>query len=130
MVFAPPYPGPIEDAKTQATFSDPQISEDRKTVGWLALYYGCCQSYPIPLQLVIFTNGKVVRAFEGIPPIWAWTFESGSTRVAFVQRPMHGPSVDHYELRDVKTGALIAEYDQREEESKDRMPSWAAQLKY
>jgi len=51
--------------REQAGFEKPAISGDRTAVGWLALYPNCWTSYPIPLKLVVYANGKV-RAFTGI----------------------------------------------------------------
>ena len=36
-----------------------KIAEDGRTVGWTVLYDNCCTSYPIPLLLVIYKDGKV-----------------------------------------------------------------------
>src|SRR5215471_15753587 len=41
----------------QVGFDKPAISEDKTTMGWLALYPNCCTSSPIPLALVIYRNG-------------------------------------------------------------------------
>ncbi|MGN6512560.1 MAG: hypothetical protein ACTHKZ_03180, partial [Lysobacteraceae bacterium] len=96
----------------QAAFAEPRIAADGRTVGWLALYPGCCQSYPVPLQLVLFRDGRVLRAFIGAgSPVWHWRFADGGRAVAFVQRPTHGAAPDHYELREVASGRLLAAFD-------------------
>ena len=95
----------------QVGFSEPQISEDGRVVGWRADFPNCCTSYPIPLKLVIYTNGRT-RTFTGSGlPIWRWAFQAGGMRVAFEQETVHGGLGIHYELRDVATGRLIAKYD-------------------
>ena len=94
----------------QVGFSKPQISEDGRSVGWLAEFPNCCTSYPIPLKLVIYSNGRT-RTYSGLDlPIWRRAFQSGGKRVAFGQETVHGGLGVHYELRDVATGRLIAQY--------------------
>jgi hypothetical protein len=39
----------------------PIVAEDKQTVGWLIDYENCCTSYPIPLTLVIFRSGEIIR---------------------------------------------------------------------
>ena len=109
----------------QAEFREPRIAPDGRTVGWLALYPGCCQSYPVPLALVLFRDGKVLRSITGAGmPIWHWHFVEGGRDVAFVQRPTHGAAPDHYELRDVASGRLLAECD-HEDGAAAPLPHWA-----
>ncbi len=96
--------------REQVGFRQPRISEDGRVVGWLAEFPNCCTSYPIPLKLVLYLNGRV-RMFTGIGlPVWQWGFQDGGKRVAFEQETVHGGLGVHYELRDVANGRLIAEY--------------------
>src|SRR5262249_22074198 len=48
----------------QVGFQSIAIARDGRSVGWLALYPNCCTSYPIPLELVIYSGGRR-RAFQG-----------------------------------------------------------------
>ena len=99
-------------ARDQVRFDAATISDDGTTVGWLALYPNCCTSYPIPLALVIYRNGKIIRRFDGNGmAIWVWQFEAGGRQVAFEQETVHGHAGVHYELRDIDSGSLLAEYD-------------------
>jgi hypothetical protein len=94
----------------QVVFDSPRVSDDGRAVGWLAEFPNCCTSYPIPLKLMILTNGRT-RAFTGAGlPIWRWAFQEHGRRFAFEQETVHGGSGIHYELRDVATGRLIVEY--------------------
>ena len=95
----------------QVGFAKPTISDDSTTVGWLALYPNCCTSYPIPLALVIYRDGKVLRTFGERFPVWRWRFEVEGTQVAFAQETVHGHLGVHFELRDIESGHLIAEHD-------------------
>ncbi|NUS39551.1 MAG: hypothetical protein HOQ02_11085 [Lysobacter sp.] len=113
------------EPEPQSEFSEPRIAPDGRTVGWLALYPGCCQSYAIPLSLVLFRDGKVLRGMTGAGmPVWHWRFIDGGRQVAFVQRPTHGAAPDHYELRDVASGRLLAEFDHDEGDARP-LPRWA-----
>jgi hypothetical protein len=112
----------------QSGFEQAQIAPDGGTVGWLALYPGCCQSYPLPLALVLYRNGRVSRSITGAGmPIWHWRFVHGGRDVAFVQRPSHGAAPDHYELRDVASGRLRARFDE-DEDAHAPLPHWARGL--
>ena len=95
----------------QTGFSTAAISADRTTVGWLALYPNCCTSYPVPLVLVIYRDGKVLRTFKNSMAIWAWHFEAGGRQVAFEQESVHGHHGVHYELHDIDSGRLLGRYD-------------------
>lgn len=86
------------------------ISSDGLAVGWVATYPNCCTSYPIPLKLLVYANGEL-RTFTGTGlPIWQWQFQASNKHVAFRQETVHGGLGIHYELRDVLSGQLIAEY--------------------
>ena len=98
-------------APDQVGFDQPAISADGTTVGWLALYPNCCTSYPIPLALVIYRDGKVRHTFGERFPVWKWRFEANGTQVAFAQETVHGHLGVHFELRDVESGQLIAAHD-------------------
>jgi len=43
----------------QVGFSSPRVSDDGRSVGWLTEFPSCCTSYPIPLKLMILTNGRI-----------------------------------------------------------------------
>ena len=101
---------PQKDSE-QVGFDKPAISEDKTTVGWLALYPNCCTSYPIPLALVIYRNGQVVHTFGEHFPVWEWRFEADGTQVAFAQETVHGHLGVHFELRDIESGRVIAAHD-------------------
>ena len=95
----------------QSSFSEPIVSSARTAVGAQAEFPNCCTSYDIPLQLVIYANGKVHR-FTGIGlPIFHWHFADGGTRVAFGQEPVHFGCSIHYGLRDIQSERLIDSAD-------------------
>lgn len=91
----------------QSSFSKPTVSSDRTAVGAQADYPNCCTSYDIPLELVVYSRGKVHR-FKGIGlPILQWQFADGGTRIAYGQEPVHFACETHYELRDIDSERLI-----------------------
>jgi len=117
----------------QVGFSKPQISEDGRVVGWLAEFSNCCTSYPIPLKLMIYSNGRVHALTGSGLPIWHWAFQAGGKRVALEQETVHGGLGVHYELRNVATGRLIAEYNPKvgpnnQVLTDQHLPKWVQQL--
>jgi len=118
----------------QSSFSEPVVSPARTAVGAQALFANCCTSYDIPLQLVVYANGKVHR-FTGVGlPIFQWRFADGGRRVAFGQEPVHFGCWIHYELRDVQSERLIdsADIPQRCGEVPEprtvKIPKWVTEL--
>ena len=103
------------------------VSSDQSAVGWLATYPNCCTSYPIPLKLVIYARGKV-RTFSGNGlPVWRWCFDATGKQLAFEQETVHGGIGVHYELRDVASGRLLAEYNP-DPDVPGEPPRWVAEL--
>jgi hypothetical protein len=119
---------------TQVGFDKIAISPDGRVVGWVALYPNCCTSYPIPLRLVLYSNGKTRTLTGSGLPIWRWCFEADGRQVAFEQETVHSGIGIHYELRDVATGRLVDEYNPPPEHDGDAgatprdVPKWVAEL--
>jgi hypothetical protein len=124
---------PIKDSE-QVGFAKPQISPDGGAVGWLAEYPNCCTSYPVPLKLQVMHADGRIRTFTGRGlPIWRWGFLPSGKQLAFQQETVHGGLGIHYELRDVASGRLIAEYDPAAGPDSQPLPSqsvprWVAEL--
>lgn len=113
--------------KDQTGFDQAAIAPNRRSVGWLALYPNCCTSYPIPLKLVIYSNGKM-QAFTGNElPIWRWRFLSSGRQFAFEQETVHGGLSVHYELHDLTSGKRLAEYEP-EPGKAATPPAWVEEL--
>jgi hypothetical protein len=110
-----------------------QISIDGRAVGWVALYPNCCTSYPIPLALVVYSNG-IKRSYAGNGlPVWKWRFVAAGSQVVFRQETVHGGLGVNYELRDVLSGDLIAEFSppvspDNQPLRGQRVPEWVAAL--
>jgi hypothetical protein len=94
----------------QTAFEKPVLSDDRRAVGAQAMFENCCTSYDIPLQLVIYSEGKTHR-FEGGLAIFDWHFVDGGRRVAFSQQTVHSACAVHWELRDIASERLLAQVD-------------------
>ena len=111
-------------------FSDVHLAADRQTLGWTIDVENCCTSYPIPLRVVIFRHGKVLRTFEQGQMVWSWMFFLGGKRLAAVFGPTHGPEVGDYRLYDVRSGKLLSEVfgDEGTQSLKPNAPEWAKLL--
>jgi hypothetical protein len=108
----------------QVAFGHVALSRDRRTVGWVALYPNCCTSYPIPLELVLLgPEGRRTVVSNG-SPIWQWSFSANGRNVVIRQAPVHGDAPDHYELREIATGRLIAAAE-RDGSRPGVLPEWA-----
>ncbi|HSN00152.1 MAG TPA: hypothetical protein VLS52_03970 [Rudaea sp.] len=94
----------------QESFSQARISPDRETAGWLADVSGCCQSYPLPLALVLFRDGKVAFQFHESTAIWHWTFLAGGREVAYQWTYPHGFVPTFYTRRSTRTGAVLERF--------------------
>jgi len=122
----------VEKEAGQVGFDKIAISKDGGSIGWLALYENCCTSYPIPLKLILYSRGHA-RTFVGRSlPIWRWHFTADGRQFAFEQETVHGGIGIHYELRDLASGRLIAEYDPPAPDdgppSTRELPAWVAAL--
>lgn len=97
--------------KDQVSCESARIAEDRRTVGWLAEYANAANSYPLPLALVLYRDGKIIRQIGLGQSIWDWQFVNSVNRVAFWTGPTHGGFIPHFELHDVASGKLLAQWD-------------------
>lgn len=95
----------------QRSLGEPIMSVDRTAVGSQAYYENCCTSYDIPLQLIVYSNGKVHRFTGSGLPIFRWHFADAGTRVAYGQETVHFACEVHYELRDIESERLIDSAD-------------------
>jgi hypothetical protein len=122
----------VPPSKGQVEVDDIAVAPSGGAVGWLAYYPNAATSYPIPLELVVYVEGKV-RRFRGIElPIWQWQFRSGGHQVAFRQETVHGGMGVHFECRDLRNGRLVAEFtpevDREGRPLPGEVPAWAREL--
>jgi hypothetical protein len=116
----------IPKEKNQVDCTATKIAEDGRTAGWLIQSENCCTSYPIPLTLVIYRDGEIIRRFAPGQSIWDWRFLKGGSQVAFWIGPMHGDFTPHFELHGVVSGRMVAEWDGHVDE---KHPDWVSGLK-
>jgi hypothetical protein len=114
----------IPKERDQVSASSPRIAEDEQTAGWLIDYENCCTSYPIPLTLVIYRAGRIVRLRPGLM-ISAWRFLERGKKVAVSSGTVHGMTFQHLSLYDSRTGHLLKEWDGDFDEA---APDWAKGL--
>jgi hypothetical protein len=117
----------------QVEFDRIAISKDGRCVGWLALYPNCCTSYPIPLHVRVIASGRLRTFGDGSLAISRWKFIADGRRIAFEQETVHGGFGVHYELRDVRSGRLVAQFDPpTDRDGRPRsghdVPAWVAEL--
>jgi hypothetical protein len=91
---------------TQEAFSEIQIADDRLSIGWLADYVICAQSYACHIDMVILRRGRPVRYVKRSSPgvIWDWTFLNNGAQVAVESGFPHGDATGMYELFDTDSG--------------------------
>lgn len=112
--------------KDQTSASSINISEDRRTVAWLAEFPNCCTSYPVALKLIVYRDGQIKhRLGNGMLILSNWHFLDGGKRVAFATNTVHGDFSPHYELHDVYSGRLLQKW---EGHPTANSPKWARDL--
>jgi hypothetical protein len=109
------------------------VAPDHQSVGWLALFENGGTSYPLPLRLVIFYNGRL-RALEGkaYDSIWFWRFQNGGKRVAAREELPHSGFL-HYDVWDVASGKRVADYTPKYDQyggtiARPNEPEWVKAL--
>jgi hypothetical protein len=120
------------DPGDQTRFSEPVISEDQRAVGAQAFFENCCTSYDIPLQLVVYSHGKVHRLVGIGLAIFDWHFVDGGKRVAFGEQTVHFDCAIHWQLRDVDSERQLGTFEQPQACSEDpdpapvKAPAWVS----
>ncbi len=110
----------------QVAVSEPRLSPDHSAAGWLIEEDNCCTSYPIPLRLGLYRNGRVTILSADWGMIYDWAFEDGGAEVAISTGVVHGRSTAYLELYEVRSGRRVSRWIASPD---DRPPSWAAGLR-
>jgi hypothetical protein len=118
-ILPPKLPG-------QTSFSDPLLSRDHRTVGWLADYPDPDASYPYSGELVLYRSGHLLRKFSTEQTFWSWRFANGDRDVAYCDGPLHG-GARKCDLRSLKSGHLLARWVP---DDKADPPAWAKDLRF
>jgi len=111
--------------KDQVSAGDPKLAEDAQTAGWLVNFENCCTSYPIPLTLVIFRDGRIRREIRPGLMIYDWDFRESGGNVALCQGTTHGNVVPNCVLYRALTGKKLSEWG-----GKGHPPDWVGKLRF
>jgi hypothetical protein len=119
-----------EIVQNQEGISDPQLAEDKKTMGWTETFDNVGTSYAVPLVLVLYRSGQIIRSIQQGQMVWSWAFVDGGKKVAVVWGLTHGPEVGDFQLYDVNTGRMLSEVfgDPDIQGLKPNAPQWAKKL--
>lgn len=116
--------------KGQVAFSDPLISSDHRTVGWLADYPDPgsfrYRADPIAGELVLYRNGRVLQRFTTDQIFWDWKFADQGSKVAYSTGPSHGGASECI-LREIQSGVIVARWHV---EPDGTTPEWVQSLRY
>ena len=107
------------------------VAPDHQSVGWLVRFYSSPTSHPMPLKLVMLTDGRL-WTISGDGPIGFWSFQDGGERVALYRAHPNGLVLLSYELWDVKSGTRVANYQCEKENDqfvcRSPQPDWVKAL--
>lgn len=111
-----------------------QLAPDGKTVGWLVDSSTCCVSYPVPLELIVWRSGKVIRRVNPSMAIWSWVFLKEGTQLAFRDSPLHGGWSGESVLIEIASGKTLARWDHpvddngNDTDNDSDEPGWAKEI--
>jgi len=115
-IEAPKFPG-------QGAFTKAAVSEDLRTVGWLAMHSNEAVG-EIAGRLVLYRKGRILHSFATEQVFWDWQFRDGGKPVAYSTGPTHGGAAECV-LRDVDSGRVVARWQVR---NGGEPPDWARNL--
>jgi hypothetical protein len=113
----------VPKEKDQVDTSSIKVADNRKTVGWTVRFDNCCTSYPIPLVIAIYKDGKVRQRLHSGLMIYDWNFVEGGKQVAFCSGTVHGNFPTNCELHDAVNGRLLTTF-----RGGRRVPKWMKAL--
>ena len=116
----------------QVGFADVKISADGRRIGWQALMPNV--SYPIPLKLVIFEADQIELVVDEGICVMAWNFRRNGAEIAYFVETLHFSTAKDTELRDVRSGKLLATYGLKRidgdipQEALRKAPRWVREI--
>jgi len=113
----------IPPESQQVDCKDLAVAPDRHTVAWSVLVPNCCTSYPIPIAVVAYRNGKKIVIHPDGLMVHSWHFLERGDQIAVLFGPVHGEAVGAH-LYKSSNGKVIASWD-----AKGTPPDWARGLK-
>ena len=111
----------IPKEKEQQGAEELQISDNHKTLGWLVEYPNCCTSYPIPMTVVLYRDGRIIHRLQNGRAIFRWTFMKGGEQVAYFSDSVHSNLAPECVLVDVGLGRTLEDWRR----DKGPLPAWA-----
>lgn len=111
----------------QTEFRAVAISPDRRTVGWIGVFTGCCSSSPYARKFEVFSNG-VRRTIAVRIAVSTWVFLDGGTQLAWVREQLHGDRHPVYERIDITSGKAL-EIFSPEDPASPQVPAWVTAVR-
>ncbi len=108
----------VPPEKKQVGCDHVSVAEDRRTVGWSVLVENCCTSYPVPIAVVLYRDGKKTVIATG-QMISQWRFVGRGERVAALSGPVHGYASEAV-LVDARSGKRLESWN-----GQGTVPQWA-----
>ena len=93
------------------------VDSDKHTVAWSMLVDNCCTSYPVPIAIVLYRDGKK-RVISTGQMIWKWRFVREG-RIAVVSGPVHGLAAEA-NLYSIQSGRVLESWN-----GHGNSPEWA-----
>jgi len=129
----------ITPEKGQDGVGNIQVAPDGVTVGWLVNSRTCCVSYAVPLELVLWQAGHIIRRVHPMMAIWAWGFVKNGKEVAYRNSPLHGGWSGECVLVNIASGKELTKWDYPVDENGNDVdeknadvngvePDWAKQI--
>jgi hypothetical protein len=115
----------VPKEKEQVDVSEPKLSPDKRTAGWLVHQDNCCTSYSIPTGLAVYRDGKVRQLLGDGLMIYDWCFVGQGEQIAMATGTVHGQTDQHLLLYETSTGKQLKEWNGPEDATP---PEWAKGL--
>lgn len=109
----------------QASVADPRLSDDRRAAGWRVEELNCCTSYPIPLRLAVYRDGRKRIIAPGLM-IDDWAFVDGGSEIALSSGFVHGATERTLDLYQIRSGRRLAHWTG---DARATPPRWALRLR-
>jgi hypothetical protein len=129
----------ISPEKGQDGVGNIKVAPDGVTAGWLVNNRTCCVSYAVPLELVLWQAGHIIRRVHPTMAIWAWGFAKDGKEIAYRNSPLHGGWSGECVLVDIASGEVLATWnypvdengndvDEKKADDNGAEPDWAKQI--
>jgi hypothetical protein len=107
--------------KGQESVEEPVIAGDNRTVGWLVNFPNCCTSYPIPMTIVLYRDGRIIQRLGNGMGVFKWYFVKEGEQVAYYSDTVHSNLAPQLTLADVASGKTLEKWVRGD----GILPAWA-----